>query len=72
VQGPGLGLRESARVDSSQCMNKNNYYYSFRIRLGSRLDARFKSLVRRVNPAYRKKNSLAPQQSVNTKFSFYI
>jgi hypothetical protein len=44
-------LKGSTRLNSSQCMNKNSYYHSFKIRLGSWPDSRLKSWVVRVNPA---------------------
>jgi hypothetical protein len=36
-QGLGHGLEKSTRVDLSQYINKNNYYNSFKTRLGSDL-----------------------------------
>jgi hypothetical protein len=45
----GHGPGGSIWVDLSQCMDKSDYYYSFKIQLESSPDARFKSRVKRVN-----------------------
>jgi hypothetical protein len=44
-QGSGHGSGRSTRVDPSQHINKNNYYYSFKTRLESRPVARSRSRV---------------------------
>jgi hypothetical protein len=47
MQGPYNRSRGSTQVDSSQHMDKNDYYHSFKTRLGSRPKTRFKSWVGR-------------------------
>jgi hypothetical protein len=47
-QGSGHESGRSFRVDPSQHMNKNNYYYSFKTRLESRPGVRPRSCVRLI------------------------
>jgi hypothetical protein len=70
-QGLGHGLGGSTRVDMSQRINKNDYYYySIKIRLNSRSRTRLKSWVERVNLSLPKKKNRNQGSIVLTKNSF--
>jgi hypothetical protein len=54
---PRLRSGGSTRVDLSQCMDKNNYYHTFKTQLESEPKVRLGSQVRRINPDLQKKKT---------------
>jgi len=52
---PRLRSGGSTRVDLSQCMDKNNYYHTFKTQLESEPKVRLRSRVRRIYPDLQKK-----------------
>jgi hypothetical protein len=52
---PRLRSGGSTQVDLSQCMDKNNYYHTFKTQLESEPKVRLRSRVRRIYPDLQKK-----------------